>query len=146
MKNTGKVTKLKLQVDQVHSFLLLGLVSSEPDYKLSLSLNNKLGISLRNISPVQIDGDSGSEQLFSRFSDTRLSPEAVFSLVSNRSGKNFLIRKLRNVDYLFHVYDPDNEINIKQISSSLKEITAITAVFSIDTESINDKNLQFVIQ
>jgi len=31
---TRKVTRVKLQIDQINDFILLGLVSSEPDYKL----------------------------------------------------------------------------------------------------------------
>jgi hypothetical protein len=146
MKNTRKVTRVKLQINQINEFILLGLVSSEPDYKLSLLLNRKLGISLKNISPVKLPGDNGSELHFSRFSDSTTSPEKVFSLVSNRAGKNFLIKKLKNIDFIFHLQDPDNEDVISQITSSLREITGITAVFNIEVDSIKDKNLQYVIQ
>jgi len=141
-----KVTRVKLQIDQENDFILLGLVSSEPDYKLSLALNKKFGISLKNISPLKINGENGTELMFSRFSDTSESPDRLYNLVSNRSGKHFLIRKLRNVDYILHVHDPDNKNIISQITSNLREITTITAVFNIDIDSIKDKNLHLVIQ
>jgi len=69
MKSSQKVTKLKLNTEQDNDYLLLGLVSAEPDYKLSLSLNKKFGISLRNIAPLVLPGDNNSEQTFSRFSN-----------------------------------------------------------------------------
>ena len=56
MKRTQKVTRVKLDIDQNNDYILLGLVSSEPDYKLSLSLNKKLGISLKNISATKAYG------------------------------------------------------------------------------------------
>lgn len=146
MKNTRKITRVKLQIDKINDFILLGLVSSEPDYKLSLSLNKKLGLSLKNISPVKLSGDSGSEVIFSRFADITGSPDRVINLVSNRTDKNFLIRKLKNIDYILHLHDPDNENSIIQITSSLREITGITAVFNIGIDTIKDKNLHFVIQ
>jgi hypothetical protein len=146
MKKTRKVTRIKLQIDQINDFILLGLVSSEPDYKLSLALNKKLAISLKNISPLKISGENGLELLFSRFSDTTDSPDKIFNLVTNRSGKQFLIRKLRNIDYIFQIHDPDNKNIISQITSSLREITGITAIFNIDIDSIKDKNLHLVIQ
>ena len=146
MKTIRKVTRVKLQIDQINDFVLLGLVSSEPDYKLSLTLNKKFRISLKNSTPVKVEGNNGTELLFSRFSDTSDSPDRIFSLVSNRSGKQFLIRKLRNVDYIFHIHDPDNPDNLSQITSILREIPAITAVFNIDIDSMKDKNLHFVIQ
>jgi hypothetical protein len=146
MKKTLKVTRVKLQIDQINDFILLGLVSSEADYKLSLSLNQKFGISLKNISPVKINTENGNDLLFSRFSDTSESPERIFTLVSNRSGKNFLIRKLRNVDYILQVHDSDNKNIVSQITSSLRDISTISAVFNIDTDTFKDKNLHHVIQ
>ena len=146
MKKTRKITRLKLQIDQINDFILLGLVSSEPDYKLSLALNKKFTISLKSISPVKINGENGTELLFSRFSDTSDSPERIYDLVSNRSGKHFLISKLRNIDYILHLHDADNKIIVSKITSDLREIASITAVFNIDTNSIKDKNLHLVIQ
>ena len=146
MKKTRKVTRVKLHIDQVNDFILLGLVSSEPDYKLSLALNKKFGISLKNIAPIKVSSDSGTDLLFSMFSDSGHSPDRLFNLVSNRSGKHFLIKKLRNIDYIFYFHDPDNESDISKIISGLREIINVTAVFNIDTDSIKDKNLHFVIQ
>ncbi len=146
MKKIRKVTRVKLQIDQINDFILLGLVSTEPDYKLSLALNRELGISLKNGTPLKISGNSGEELLFSRFSDTTESPDRVYDLVANRSGKNYLIKKLKNVDYILHVHYPDNEIFTAGIISRLREMTSITAVFNIDKDSIKDRNLNFVIQ
>lgn len=141
-----KVTRVKLHIEQINDFILLGVVSSEPDYKLSLALNKKFGISLKNITPVKISREKGIELLFSRFSDSAKSPDRIFTLTSNRSGKRFLISKLRNVDYILNIHDPDNKNNITKVISSLREIASITAVFNIDIDSIKDKNLHLVIQ
>jgi len=146
MKNIRKVTRVKLHINEINDFIVLGLVSTEPDYKLSLTLNKKFRISLKNIAPVKLAEDTGTELVFSRFSDTSGSPEKNFNLISNQSGKHFLIKKLRNVDYIFYVQDSDNENIISHITASLREISAITAVFNIDIDSIKDKNLHLVIQ
>jgi hypothetical protein len=146
MKDTRKVTRVKLQIDQVNDFLLFGLVSSEPDYKLSLSLNNKFSISLKNSQPVKLAAADGSELIFSRFADTSGAPDRTFNLVSNRSGKNFLVRKLKNIDYILYVHDPENEDELARMTTRLREIQAITAVFNIEIDTIKDKNLHFVIQ
>jgi hypothetical protein len=146
MKKPQKITRVKLQIEQINDFILFGLVSSEPDYKLSLALNKKLTISLRNINPVIINEENGKELLFSRFSDASESPDRIFNLFSNRSGKNFLIKKLRNIDYILHIHDPENKNIVSEITSNLREISSITAVFNIDTDSIKDKNLHLVIQ
>lgn len=146
MKSTQKVTRVKLNIDQKNDYILLGLVSSEPDYKLSLSLNKKFRISLKNISPLRVTGDNESELTFSRFSNNDNLTDLVFSLVSNRSGKNFLLNKLKNIDYLFQIQNSNNEVNLKNIASNLREIDTVTAVFIIDINTIKDKNLQYLTQ
>jgi len=146
MKKPQKITRVKLQIEEINDFILFGLVSSEPDYKLSLALNKKLSVSLKNISPVMIFGENEKELLFSRFSDSSESPDRIFNLISNRSGKYFLLKKLRNIDYIFHIHDPENRNIVSEITSSLREIDTITAVFNIDIDSIKDRNLNLVIQ
>ena len=146
MKDTRKVTRVKLQIDQVNDFLLLGVVSSEPDYRLSLSLNNKFGISLKNSEPIKLPADDGSELIFSRFSDTSGTPDRTYNLVSNRCGKSFLVRKLKNVDYILYIHDTEDEDRLNYITTKLREVQAVTAVFNIEIDVIRDKNLHFVIQ
>jgi hypothetical protein len=146
MKSLPKVTRLQLKVDQDDEHILLGIVSAEPDYKLSLSLNRTLKLSLKNTAPLKTTGDKGGELTFSRFSDASGAPDASFNLISNRSGNNFLLKKLRNVDYLFSVRDPDIASISDDITLKIRDIDSVTAVFNIDISSIKDKNLQDVIQ
>jgi hypothetical protein len=141
-----KVTRVKLKINQNNDLILLGLVSAEPDYKLSLSLNKKFRISLKTISSIKITDENGYELTFSRFSDTKKSPDLVFNLISNRSGQNFLLKKLKNVDYIFQVLDSENNNSINQITSSLREIESVNAVFNIDINTFKDKNLQYLTQ
>lgn len=146
MKIIQKITRVQLKINQTDEFIILGLVSAEPDYKLSLVINKKIGISLKNISPVNIINDKGFELTFSRFSNSSDSTGLTFTLISNRSGKNFLIRKLKNVDYIFQVHDPESENNTDTLTASLREIETVNAVFNIDLNTFKDKNLQYLTQ
>lgn len=145
MRRVQKITRIQLKVNQIEEVALFGIVSSEPDYKLSLTLNEKFRIALKNISPVTITDDNGNELTFSRFSDSISASAVNFNLVANRTGKNFLLKKLKNVDYLFRVQEPDIENYNDRITTLLKEIDSITAVFILDSKSIKDKNLQYLI-
>ena len=144
MKSVQKVTRVKLNVNLNNDLIMVGLVSSEPDYKLSISINRKFGISLKNLSPLKIENGTGSELSFSRFSDISGSPDIIFSLISNRNGKQFLINKLKNIDYIFQVQDSENESKINQITSGLREIESVNAVFNIDLNTFKDKNLHYL--
>ena len=146
MKSIQKVTRIQLKTKQNEEFLLFGIVSSDPDYKLSLLLNRKFRISLKNNSPVVITDEKGHEQIFSRFSDLKKSPDMIYNLLSNRSGKYFLLKRLKNIDYILLVQDSYNKAESEYFSSGLRDIETITAVFSIDTGLLNDKQLQYLTQ
>jgi hypothetical protein len=69
MKQPKKVTRIPLVVDDTGNIIIMGLVSHDPDYRLSLSINKKIGISLRNISPVEAPGTNIIPETYSRFRD-----------------------------------------------------------------------------
>lgn len=145
MKSLQKVTRVQLNINKTDESILLGIVSAEPDYKLSHTLNIKFRISLKNTSPVRITDNKGLELVFSRFSTSGSSHDNIFNLIANRSGKNYLFKKLKNVDYIIQIQEPDKIPNIDNITATLKEINTITAIFKIDRNAIKDKNLQYLI-
>jgi hypothetical protein len=146
MKSTQKITRLKLNVEQNNDYILLGIVSAEPDYKLSLSLNKKFRISLKNITPLKLTGENKSELSFSRFSNNDDPSDLKINLISNRSGKNFLLNKLKNIDYLLQIQTSENDVDFNFINLNLREIDTITAIFNIDINTIKDKNLHHLTQ
>lgn len=145
MKSSQRITRIQLAINDEDEFVMLGIVSTDPDYKLSLSINKKLHISLKTTSPVEFRDDTGSELIFSRFSDSVGAPDLIFNLVSNRLGKNFLLKKLKNIDFIFQLYDPDRIYNINQLAALLREIDTVTAVFNLDLKVLKDKNLKYVL-
>lgn len=145
MKNRQKITRVQLESESRNDFSLLGIVSAEPDYRLSLSINKALRISLKNDKPVDVTGQKTESRHFSRFSDHSGSPEISYDLISNKSGNEFLLNKLKKIDYIFQVYSPENDFDFSSISASLRSIESITAVFILDPTEIKDKNLQYLI-
>jgi hypothetical protein len=145
MKSAQKITRVQLKGNHIDESLWLGIVSAEPDYKLSLILNKKFNLSLKSHSPVIINDDNGSELEFSRFSDLTYSPDIFFNLISNRSGNNFLLKKLKNIDFIFQVHNLNNKNDHNQFTSRLRETRSITAVFIIDSMLIKEKSLQHLI-
>ena len=144
MKSTPKVTRVKLNIEQNNYYILLGLVSAEADYKLSLTLNKKFGIFLKNIPSLRLTGNNKTEVIFSRYSNNADNEDLIIDLISNRSGKNYLLNKLKNIDYLLQIQNSEKEVDVNNITSSLREIDTITAVFNIGINTIKDKNLHYL--
>jgi hypothetical protein len=141
---TPKISRLKLENNHFEDISMIGLVSAEPDYKLSLSINKTLKISLKNSTPVKISDETGQELVFSRFSDTTAYPDLIFDLISNRSGKEFLLKKLKNVDYIFQIIDSENRYGHNQIADFLRKTEFVTALFVVDINTFKDRNFHFL--
>jgi hypothetical protein len=146
MKSGAKVRRIQLVDTQSNNSALIGIVSAEPDYKISLAINRKLKIALKHDHPLAISTKENESLIFSRFSDSGASHDQNIDLTSNRYGKEFLVKKLRNIDYILQVHSPGNEASIRKMIASLKEIEGITAVLIIDRTAIKDKNLEYIIQ
>jgi hypothetical protein len=144
MRNTQRITRIHLPVSEQDIPFVIGIVSADPDYRLSLKLNKKLAISLKNFDPVEFQADDGKKILFSRFSDSSGAHDFHFQLVSNRLEKNFMLKKLKNIDYLLLLHYPAKDFSPEKIMSQLREIDSITGVFNIEIKTLNDKNLKFL--
>jgi hypothetical protein len=146
MKGRPKITRIQLEDNIDEEYTILGIVSTEADYKLSQLLNNKLKIALKNSKSLDVPGVNGMNMSFSRYSDTSGSSEIIYNLISNRSDKDYLLKKLKNIDYFFQIHHNDNKCDIKLLTSTLREIEKITAVFRLDPLEIKDMNLVYLTQ
>jgi hypothetical protein len=139
----SKITRIRLDDNTKAEYAILGIVSTEPDYKVSQLLNKNLKLSLKNDKALDLPGVNGTNLSFSRFSCATNVPEISYHLISNRSDKTWLLKTLKNIDYIFQIYS-DNKCDINQLTRSLREIEKITAVFSFDPREIKDKNLVYL--
>ena len=137
MSPVKKITKHIIKPEAGPAFLFLGIVSSEPDYRLSVMLNRHLGIDLRK-RPEEITDGTGSEtHSYSIFTTT----PATLSLISNRSAGNTFIKKLKNIDFLLQIHGAPDRKQAETLVSSLRAIPEVTAVFIFDSREISDRNI-----
>lgn len=135
-----KITRHTISGEETPDIFFLGVVSSEPDYRLSVMINLHLATDLRkDPDDIALRSETG-EQAFSRF--TSLSHE--FSLVSNRSNGNLLLRKLKNIDFFFLMSGQKERQRAERLAASLREIQEITGVFIFDSREVGDRNLSLL--
>jgi hypothetical protein len=135
-----KIKRVQLNIEEELNFSAYGIVSSEPDYKISLLLNNLLGISLRSAGSVEYEVSEGKNVNFSRFNDLTRLPSSWISVVSNRSDNYPLIRKFPNIDFIVLQFDELIPEGDSILVNLLKSSGFISAVFIIDKSSL-DKTL-----
>ena len=141
MSPAGKITKHTIRAEEIPPFLILGIVSSEPDYRLSVMLNRHLGTDLRK-KPEEITEGSGEKtHSYSVFTSAPL----TFSLVSNRSMGGTLIRKLKNIDFLLLIHGAPDRKLAEKLAAEVRNIPEVTAVFLFDSRELSDKNIPLLV-
>jgi hypothetical protein len=144
MRGRLNIKRLQLNDKTEEEYTILCLVSTEADYKLSQLLNKKLKLSLKSNKTLDVPGNNGANISFSRFSDTSGTPGLNYSLISNKSDKDYLLKKFKNIDYFLQIQCSDNKCNIELLTSTLREIEKITAVFKLNPLDTKDKNLVYL--
>jgi hypothetical protein len=142
MNPVKKITRHIIKTEKTPSFLFLGIVSAEPDYRLSVMLNRHLGIDLRK-RPDEITDVTGSET--HSYSIFTTSPAAL-SLISNRSVGSTLLKKMKNIDFLLQIHGAPDRKQVEALASSLRIIPEITAVFIFDSREVSDRNIALLGQ
>jgi len=145
MKASPKIKRVTLDISVTGEWILYGIVTTEPDYKLSLILNRRFNISLRNTTPVTIIDDKANELIYSRFSNSSTTPGIICELTSNHSGNTSLIKRMKNIDYFFLIHDLYKETDPGALLTKLRETECITAAFKLDPDSIKDRNMKYIV-
>lgn len=141
MSTGGKITRHTIPGEERQEFFFLGVVSAEPDYRLSVLINKHLGTDLRKCDDeIAVQSDPGKPS-FSRF--TTVPPG--LSLVSNRSEGHILVRKLKKIDFFLLFCKQTERQKTEELATNLREIPEITAVFVLDSRKITDRNLPLLV-
>ena len=144
MKGRPKITRIHLNDKTDEECTILGIVSTEADYKLSQLLNKKFKLALRNGKTIDVPDINGMNMSYSRYSDASGSPEISFNLISNRSDQDYLIKKFKKIDYFLQIHSHYSKFNIELFTVKLREIEKITAVFRLSPLEIKDKNADYL--
>ncbi|MCK4701583.1 MAG: IPExxxVDY family protein [Bacteroidales bacterium] len=132
-----KKHKLTFQLD--FNFFLLGISSSENDYRLSWEINKKLKISLRKSTDHVIKREE-IEQAFSVYTFSDEEVYLQYFLIANKSENGYLIEELRNIDYFLQIHGDLTDKQQEQIISSVKNIKGVFGVFKLDINTMKSKN------
>ena len=142
MKEKERITRHNIAAPEPAEFLFLGIVTPEPDYRLSVILNRQLGISLQHNSNDIIGGSGAGAPHFSVFSTS----PALLSLISNKSDGYILIKKLRTIDFLLVIHGVPDRVKADNLAALIRKNQDITAVFVFSSTAINDRYIRLLVQ
>jgi hypothetical protein len=130
----------KLKYIPEYNFDLLGLSTSENDYKLSWLISKEFGIEFCKCKELKVFDRKNSEELcFSVFENCDKTNIWNLKLIANKGNLGYLLPELRNVDYFLMIFDKDETILLKEIIQKLKSINEISGVFIPDIQKLKSK-------
>jgi len=126
---------VKLVDDTPVDFSIIGISSHENDYRLSWSINERLGL-------VFAQGDSivtGSGNEFTCF--IHEDEQQRLLLISNRCDNGFLLEKYKNFDFILKFTSELDKTEISSWLGDLRKVPLVSAAFPIP---VNKKVLQLL--
>jgi len=140
MSPSKKITRHVIPSGETPAFFFLGIVSAEPDYRISVLLNRNLGSDFRR-DPESITAisDKGKNS-FSCFISTR----PPLKLVSNKNEKTMLLRRLGRIDFLLVMSVSPDRKKTDDLADIIRKIPEVTAVFVFDSRETSDRNVSLL--
>jgi hypothetical protein len=129
------MTKTKLQFDYDFDFCLIGIVSSEKDYRLCWMLNN-----LFNIKLAKAEEHSTAQSNHSMYSYVQEELFREYYLIANKSDSHVLIEELKNMDYFLMIKGVNEEEEKKNIADLIKKSDMVSGAYVIDVHSLKSKH------
>ncbi len=138
------MAKYKLLLEDDFSFDLIGICSSNADYRLSWGINRGLSISLEKDEDLSIHVKKEGDHLYSFYSYYDELEHIEYYLVKNLSNNyRRLIPEKDQIDYFLLIKNNFTK-EINDILTSLKRIDSILTAFSFDPNELKSKsNLVF---
>lgn len=134
---------LKLD-DEDYDFVLIGIVTSHRDYRVTRDVNLALGITLERVDDYLVfEKKRGWEIGFPHFKFVN-EQEDQYYILGNKSENGLLIPEQRQMDFFLLVKAGMSDIDRSALVKSLKGVDLFQAVFPIDVAGLRSKeNLLF---
>ena len=135
---------LKLSEEVKFDFALLGIICHHRDYRLCMSLNNKLEINLSKQEEYVVFNNKRMEDQSFSFYEYVNEEDDRYNLISNKCLKGFLLPEQNQIDYLFLIRCVRMKVDATEILKQLKQIPIILGAYKLDTSKLKSReNLVF---
>ena len=137
------MTKKILRIDYNYDISIVGISSAARDYRLCWFINNQLPLKFVRIDDLLIYSDFGEESYHSCFKFSLENSETDLYLLSNKSGKAYLVPEMKESDYFIISTESLLEEDLKDLISMLNKIDVVQTAYSIDPYSLKSKENLF---
>ncbi|MEX0967009.1 MAG: IPExxxVDY family protein [Bacteroidia bacterium] len=126
-------------------FILLGVVSSERDYRLCFQINKTGLLHLSKTDAIKIPVADECIMTFNRFGPTTdEGAENAVYLVNNRQEGHLLFPNFKNLDYVLVINGPGKKEKAAELKAGLTSIPSIQAIFALEVDKLKSKNYLYL--
>lgn len=145
-----KTSKVKLDYMPSVNFQIVGLTSSEIDYKLAFGLVRGFGMDFYLLPYIEVEREQQQALSLFDIAPSETNKYSVYGnaidsfrksdllLISNRHNGIYLIDEFHNFDYLFIVRDYSS-FGLDRAMSALRSMDCITGAYLLPFENIKSK-------
>ncbi len=141
--------------DLEEDFSLIGIHSTEEDYRLAYLLNQQLSTKLKRFKQPLDFKDSSSEYPLFEYMDCKslnnyylINNKCSIKAISKTSGlfggnyskTTYLIPEKKEIDYFYKIDGCNNPLFLKNLVTNLKQISQIITCYLIDPTTLKSKN------
>ncbi len=125
--------------DDLIDFLLIGIASHSKDYKLCYDINKHMNFDFCRTSTDYTLTLKGKNATFPMFEFIDEENVLEFYLLANKSKSNYLLKELKNIDYLFMIKGNIDFIDIHTYVTQIKELSSVLTAFPVEVEQLKSK-------
>ncbi|MFO7977300.1 MAG: IPExxxVDY family protein [Bacteroidales bacterium] len=118
--------KILLEYKYESDFTAIGIYSPLKEYRMAWLMNQHLGFDMKLLPVFHWHAPDRDQQIPCRlfsYADPHNSLQVY--LLNNRTAEGTLIRKPRNIDYLFLIKNPGQHIKIQQMTDMIRGINQV---------------------
>ncbi len=130
--------KLRLEIEPIYDFRLIGISCHEESHRLCWALNRISGFDFIREEDIAL-GDE-EEIVFPFFQFELPEENKVYQLLSNRLGNAYILTELNTVEYLFLVRGDVTNDDIQEILDQIHQIDFVILASEIDIFKLKEKD------
>jgi len=135
------VKKITLDIDYNDAFLLLGIVSTYPDYQLVHHINKTMGFNFVRYEDFVLNDNTKKPVSYSWFYYKSDEIKVKSFLIANHHPKQKLLPDYRHIDYLLILEKSGSMEELSAMISLLRKVKSVTGVFKMNPSKIKGVEL-----
>lgn len=140
MQHCSEVKKKFIKIDSGYNFIVAGIVTPLPEYRLCWNLNTVLGVEFYKTDDITITiPENHIRQNFSRFVFEEDITISTFWVLQNKNNGDYLLPEVKQSDYLLLVKGTYYTNKLKALEHQIRKIPEVQTTITLQPNKLKNK-------